>query len=280
MNKINIINPLNKEYINKLEKKNLKTFLGGGISSIPGKALSTIKGILTTNYIQIGKEMINNIRSNKQLHAKLKEMGYELYLVAGEGALFITEEKNEKLKAGIEATSNIGNFLFLPFKSLGIVVYSLIMTACSGFPPCALIHRVLKTGNRFLKVFTKTIELGLRIATGNLEEFNNMLQLIIEAFVMIPRTIQKLIHIFNLGKEVGRALRGEEIEVDESFMSEDNGGMFNNFSMSNMSLENVKEMATGSVGSLEKKDSKNNKDNKKTKKANKKNKKTKKKKKK
>ena len=52
------------------------------------------------------------------------------------------------------------------------------MTACSGFPPCALIHRVLKTGNRFLKVFTKTLELGLRIATGNLEEFNNIFNLL------------------------------------------------------------------------------------------------------
>ena len=294
MNKINIINPFNKKYINNLEKKNLKTFLGGGITSIPGKALSSIKNILTTNYIEIGKDMITNITSNKQLKAKLKEMGYELYLIVGEGAIFITEERDEKLKAGIEATSNIMNFLFLPFKSLGIVLYSLIMTACSGFPPCALIHRVLKTGNRFLKVFTKTIELGLRIATGNLEEFNNMLQLIIEAFVMIPRTIQKLIHIFNLGREVGKALRGEEIEVDENFMSEDGGGMFSNFSLSNMSLSNVKEMAAdGLEGASEgvglslsgddkkdknKKDDK--KDNKKTKKSKKKNKKTKKKKKK
>lgn len=291
MNKINIINPFNKKYINNLEKKNLKTFLGGGITSIPGKALSSIKNILTTNYIQIGKDMITNITSNKQLKAKLKELGYELYLIAGEGALFITEERNEKLKAGIEATSNIANFLFLPFKSLGIVLYSLIMTACSGFPPCALIHRVLKTGNRFLKVFTKTVELGLRIATGNLEEFNNMLQLIIEAFVMVPRTIQKLIHIFNLGREVGKALRGEEIEVDEEFMSDDDsGGIFSNFSFDNMSLSNVKEMASDGLESAsegvglslsgdDKKD-KNKKENKKTKKSKKKNKKTKKKKKK
>lgn len=306
MNKINIINPFNKKYINNLEKKNLKTFLGGGITSIPGKALSSIKNILTTNYIQIGKDMITNIISNKQLKAKLKEMGYELYLIAGEGAIFITEERDEKLKAGIEATSNIANFLFLPFKSLGIVLYSLIMTACSGFPPCALIHRVLKTGNRFLKVFTKTLELGLRIATGNLEEFNNMLQLIMEAFVMVPRTIQKLIHIFNLGREVGKALRGEEIEVDEEFMSDDDsGGMFSNFSLDNMSLSNVKEMASldnvkemasdGLESASEgvglslsaddkkdknKKEDKNKKDNKKTKKSKKKNKKTKKKKKK
>ena len=59
--------------------------------------------------------MITNITSNKQLKAKLKEMGYELYLIAGEGALFITEERNEKLKAGIEATSNIANFSFFAF---------------------------------------------------------------------------------------------------------------------------------------------------------------------
>ena len=110
--------------------------------------------------------------------------------------------------------------------------------------------RFKKTGNRFLKVFTKTLELGLRIATGNLEEFNNMFQLIIEAFVMVPRTIQKLIHIFNLGREVGKALRGEEIDVDEDFMSDDDsGGMFSNFSLSNMSLSNVKEMASDGLES-------------------------------
>ena len=271
MNKINIINPLKNNYINNLELKNLTMFLGGDLKNISEKAISTISGILKTNYIQIGKDMINNIKSNKQLKAKLKEFGYELYLVLGDGALFITEEKNEKLKAGIKATSNIGNFLFLPFKSLGIIVYSLIMTACSGFPPCALIHRVLKTGNRFLKVFTKTLELGLRIVTGNLEEFNNMLQLIIEAFVMIPGTVQKLIHIFNLGKDVGKALRGEKIEVNEEFMNDDSNGLLGKFSMNDMSL--------GSIGSPL--DGKNKKDNKnKTKKSNKKNKKTKKKKKK
>ena len=98
MNKINIINPFNKKYINNLEKKNLKTFLGGGITSIPGKALSSIKNILTTNYIQIGKDMITNITSNKQLKAKLKEMGYELYLIAGKGRFLLQKKETKNLK--------------------------------------------------------------------------------------------------------------------------------------------------------------------------------------
>ena len=259
MNYLDAINPMKINIINNIETQNLTNLLGDDISKIPTNLLSPIKDIFTMNYIQIGKEAIDNIRNNKKLRAKVKELGYELYLVAGEGALFITEEKDEKLKSMIKATSNIGNLLFIPFKSLGIVIYSLLMTVCSGLPPCALAHRVLKTGTRFMKVSTKTLELVLRIGTGNLEEFNNMLQLIIEAFVMVPRSIQTLVKIMNITKQVGKALRGEDIEVDEDFMG-DNSSMFKNSALGNLSMGDTSA------------DSDKNKDKKKDKKKKKKNK--------
>ena len=245
---MNAYNPFDSSYIKNLEVSNLQNFFGvDKLTSIPSDMVSTVQGILTTNYIELGKDIIHNVRTNKQLHAKVKELGFELYTVVGEGALFITEDNDGKLKSLIESTSNIGNLMFIPFKNLGIIVYGLLMTACSGFPPCALIHRVLKTSNRFLQVATKTLELFLRIGTGNLEEFNNMLQLIIEAFVMVPKTISKLLKIIMIGRQIGKALRGEEIEVDEDFMSE-NGGL-----MGKMGLDNAMgDMSLPGMGSKDK----------------------------
>jgi len=257
---MNAYNPFDSSYIKNLEVSNLQNFFGvDKLTGIPSDIVETVQGILTTNYIDLGKDIINNIRTNKQLQAKVKELGFELYTIVGEGALFITEDTDGKLKSVIESTSNIGNLMFIPFKNLGIIVYGLLMTACSGFPPCALIHRVLKTSNRFLQVATKTLELFLRLGTGNLEEFNNMLQLIIESFVMVPKTIAKLSKIIMIGRQIGKALRGEEIEVDEDFMSENGGLMGLDNAMEDMSLPGM-----GSSDKDGKKDGK--KDNKKSKK--------------
>ena len=225
-----VSNLFNKSYIKELQKDNLRKFLGGGITdNIPDSVKNPVSNILETNYIEIGKDIIHNIKTNKQLRAKFKELGFEFYGILGDGALFITEKHDEKLKTFIEKTSYIGNFLMIPMKTLGIVVFNVVMGAAGTVPGVSAAYRVLKLGQKMFDVSGKTLELLLRIGTGNWEEFNNMLQLLLEAFVMIPKALRKLLQIIEIGKQIGKALRGEEIEVDEDFME---GGIYSNMNFS------------------------------------------------
>ena len=111
LDNINIINPFNNSLVKNMEIEHIKNLLGiNTLTSIPGTVMTTIKDIMTTNYIALGTEVIKNITTNKKLHAKLKELGFELYGMAGDSALFITEEHDEQLKTFREKTSYIGNF--------------------------------------------------------------------------------------------------------------------------------------------------------------------------
>merc|ERR1712167_262238 len=106
------------------------------------------------------------------------------------------------LKTFIEKTSYIGNFLMIPAKTLGVVVFNILMGVAGTVPGVAAGYRILKLEKKFFEVSGKTLELALRIGTGNWEEFNNLLQLLMEAAVMIPKGIYKFFNIFKLGISV------------------------------------------------------------------------------
>ena len=200
---LNAVNPFNQSYIKKLEILNLNGFLSmiGSPTELPGKIKSGVSKLLTANYLAMGKAIINVFAENEELKEKAKELGFELYSIIGDGALFITEKHDEKLKTIIEKTSHIGNFMMIPAKTLGVVVFNILMGVAGTVPGVAAGYRILKLGKKFIDVSGKTMELALRIGTGNWAEFNNFLQLLMEAAVMIPKGIYKFFNIFKLGKQ-------------------------------------------------------------------------------
>ena len=201
---LNAVNPFNQSYIDKLEILNLNGFLSmiGSPTQLPGKIKSGVQNMLSANYLAMGKAIIDVFAGNEELQEKAKELGFELYGVVGDGALFITEKHDGYLKTFLEKTSYIGNFLMIPSKTLGVVVFNILMGVAGTVPGVAAGYRVLKLGKKFFEVSGKTLELALRIGTGNWEEFNNLLQLLMEAAVMIPKGIYKFFNIFRLGISV------------------------------------------------------------------------------
>ena len=200
---LNAVNPFNQSYVDKLEIINLNGFLSmiGSPTELPGKIKNGVSQMLSANYLAMGKAIIDVFAGNEELQEKAKELGFELYGVVGDGALFITEKHDEQLKTIIEKSSYIGNFLMIPAKTLGVVVFNILMGVAGTVPGVAAGYRVLKLGKKFIDVSGKTLEILLRIGTGNWEEFNNFLQLLMEAAVMIPKGIYKFFNIFKLGKQ-------------------------------------------------------------------------------
>jgi hypothetical protein len=218
---LNAINPFNQTYINKLEILNLNAFLSmiGSPTQLPGKIKSGVQQMLSANYLAMGKAIIDVFVENEELLEKSKELGFELYGVVGDGALFITEKHDEQLKTIIEKSSYIGNFLMIPSKTLGIVVFNILMGVAGTVPGVAAGYRVLKLGKKFVEVSGKTLELLLRIGTGNWEEFNNFLQLLMEAAVMIPKGLYKFFTIFKLGRDVVMLLANSGASAASALMS-------------------------------------------------------------
>ena len=218
---LNAINPFNQSYIDKLEILNLNGFLSmiGSPTELPGKIKNGVSKMLSANYLAMGKAIIDVFAGNEELQEKAKELGFELYGVVGDGALFITEKHDGYLKTFLEKTSYIGNFLMIPAKTLGIVVFNILMGVAGTVPGVAAGYRVLKLGKKFFDVSGKTLELALRIGTGNWEEFNNLLQLLMEAAVMIPKGIYKFFNIFRLGVSVVTLLASSGAAAATALMS-------------------------------------------------------------
>lgn len=218
---LNAINPFNQSYIDKLEILNLDGFLSmiGSPTELPRKIKNGVSKMLSANYLAMGKAIIDVFAGNEELQEKAKELGFELYGVVGDGALFITEKHDGYLKTFLEKTSYIGNFLMIPAKTLGIVVFNILMGVAGTVPGVAAGYRVLKLGKKFFDVSGKTLELALRIGTGNWEEFNNLLQLLMEAAVMIPKGIYKFFNIFRLGVSVVTLLASSGAAAATALMS-------------------------------------------------------------